>query len=31
MTNYSLLTDTFLTADQAVTNHADYLGYKLLR
>ena len=30
MTNYPLLTETSLTADWAVTNHTDYLGYKLL-
>ena len=30
MTNYPLLTETFLTADWAITNHADYPGYKLL-
>ena len=30
MTNYPLLTETSLTADQAVTNHIDYLGYELL-
>ena len=30
MTNYLLLTETSLTTDQAITNHADYLGYKLL-
>ena len=30
MTNYPLLTETSLTTDWAITNHADYLGYELL-